>query len=397
MADSLPLALALPLAVLSFLLWIGLLGFRGGFWRADQRLDHAPPDLNHWPGVVAVIPARNEAATIGRTVDSLLNQDYPGRVSVIIVDDNSDDDTFCAAGAGKAAGSSERLRVIQGRPLPPGWSGKLWAVQQGLEAAAEADAEAPYVLLTDADIAHDPESLRRLAAKAEMENLDLVSLMVRLRAKSFWERLLIPAFVFFFQKLYPFPWVNDPSRPTAAAAGGCMLVRRAALEKIGGIEAIHDRLIDDCALAAAIKRQGLIWLGLTAKVESLRPYDGLGEIWRMIARTAYEQLGNAFPALVGTVIGMAVLYLIPPLAGMALLGGDPRIVMVGLVTWWGLMGMAYWPMLRLYGLPMGWGVLLPVAALLFTLMTVSSAIRHWQGRGGAWKGRIYGSGTVPHG
>ncbi len=393
MTDLVPLALT----ALSFALWIGLLGFRGGFWRADQRLDHTPPDLDTWPGIVAVIPARNEAATIGHTVDSLLNQNYPGRVSVIAVDDNSDDGTFHAAGAGKAPGSPERLRVIQGRPLPPGWSGKLWAVKQGLEAVMEADAEAPYVLLTDADIVHDPESLRRLAAKAETENLDLVSLMVLLRSESFWERLLIPAFVFFFQKLYPFPWVNDRSHPTAAAAGGCMLVRRAALEKIGGIEAIHDRLIDDCALASEIKRHGPIWLGLTARVKSLRRYETLSHIWRMVARTAYQQLGNSFPVLVGTVIGMAVLYLVPPLAGMALLGGDPGVVVIGLVTWWGLMQMACWPMLRLYGLPMGWGVLLPVSALLFTLMTVSSAIRHWQGRGGAWKGRHYGAGTVPHG
>ena len=198
-------------------------------------------------------------------------------------------------------------------------------------------------------------------AKAEGDNLDLVSLMVRLRTETFWERLLIPAFVFFFQMLFPFPWVNDPFRRTAAA----------------------------------IKQNGPIWLGLTAKVESLRPYDGLGEIWRMVARTAYEQLGNSPLLLAGAVLGMTVLYLVPPLA--AFLGGDPWIVGAGVVTWWGLMEMAYGPTLRLYGMPLVWGLLLPVSAFLFTLMTVASAIRHWQGRSGGWKGRTYGPGTVPNG
>lgn len=385
---------AMAVTGLSLALWVGLLAFRGGFWRADQRLPDRPPDRPQWPGVVIVIPARNEAPTIGRTVASLLDQDYPGRVSIVVVDDNSDDGTFHAAGAGHAAGASERLLVIQGRPLQPGWSGKLWAVKQGLVAARDIDGDAPYVLLTDADILHDRQSLLRLVAKAEGDNLDLVSLMVRLRTETFWERLLIPAFVFFFQMLFPFSWVNDPSRGTAAAAGGCLLVRRPALEKAGGVDAIRGRLIDDCALAEAIKQNGPIWLGLTAKVESLRPYDGLGEIWRMVTRTAYEQLGNSPLLLAGAVLGMTVLYLVPPLA--AFLGGDPWIVGAGVVTWWGLMEMAYGPTLRLYGMPLAWGLLLPVSAFLFTLMTVASAIRHWQGRGGNWKGRTYGPGTVPN-
>lgn len=408
MVDLAALASLASLAVtgLSLALWVGLLAFRGGFWRADQRLPDRPPnhlpgrppDQPEWPGVVIVIPARNEAPTIGRAVASLLDQDYPGRVSVVVVDDNSDDGTFYAAGAGQAATqgteTSGRLTVISGEPLAPGWSGKLWAVKQGLVAARDIDGDAPYVLLTDADILHDRQSLLRLVAKAEGDNLDLVSLMVRLRAETFWERLLIPAFVFFFQKLFPFPWVNDPSRGTAAAAGGCLLVRRPALEKMGGVDAIRGRLIDDCALAEAIKKNGPIWLGLTAKVESLRSYDGLGEIWRMVTRTAYEQLGNSPLLLAGAVLGMTVLYLVPPLA--AFLGGDPWIVGAAVVTWWGLMEMAYGPTLRLYGMPLVWGLLLPVSAFLFTLMTVASAIRHWQGRGRGWKGRTYGPGTVPN-
>ncbi len=379
----------LILALISLLFWVGILTLRGGFWRADQRLADPAPSLSQWPGVVCVIPARNEAPTIGGTVKSLLDQDYPGSVSVIVVDDNSGDGT---AEAAKAAGT-ERLTVVAGMPLADGWSGKLWAVKQGLDAAGEIDGEAPYVLLTDADITHDAESLRRLVAKAEGQggdgSLDLVSLMVRLRCESRWERLLMPAFIFFFQKLYPFAWVNDPARAVAAAAGGCMLVRRSALRHAGGVEAIRGRLIDDCALAALIKSHGPIWLGLTAKVRSERAYGALSEIWDMVARTAFEQLGNSALALAGTVLAMGVAYLAPPLAAVGLLGGGGAAAVAGVLTWWGLMGIAYRPTLTLYGLSRAWSLLLPVAALLFTMMTVSSAIRHWRGRGGAWKGRHY--------
>ena len=382
----------LVLTGLSFVLWIYLLGFRGGFWRADQRLDETPSELAAWPAVVAVIPARNEAQTIAKTVNSLLAQNYPGGLSVIVVDDNSDDGTGEAARIVDARGA--RLTVIKGTPLEEGWSGKLWAVHQGLQTAKETAPGAAYVLLTDADIIHDPESLKRLVAKAEEETLGLVSLMVRLRCQGFWEKWLIPVFIFFFQKLYPFPWVNDPHHPLAAAAGGCMLVRRATLDAIGGVEAIRGRLIDDCALAAEIKKQSPIWLGLTEKVTSDRAYDHLSEIWRMVSRSAFEQLDHSFFALAGTIIGMAVLYLVPPLAGLALLGGSTKVVALGLATWWGLMAMAYRPTLRLYGMQPTWAVLLPLAALLFTAMTVSSAIDHWRGRGSAWKGRQYVTGST---
>ena len=362
-------------AALSLIVWLVLVFFRGGFWRADQRLDPDTPEPGAWPAVVAVIPARNEAASIGRAVGSLLGQDYPGEFSVIVVDDDSDDGTAAAAGV------SDRLSVVSGKPLPSGWTGKLWAVHQGLEHTGDA----AFVLLTDADIEHPPQSLRRLVAKAEEGDLDLVSLMVRLRCETAWERLLIPAFVFFFQKLFPFPRVNDPDRPEAAAAGGCMLVRRAALERAGGIEAIRDRLIDDCALAAAIKPGGPIWLGLSGDVRSLRSYQRLGQIWTMVARTAYEQLRRSPLALAGTVIGMAVIYLVPPLA---VVGGDVVARACGLAAWL-LMAAAYRPTLRLYGLPPWHGLLLPVAAFFYSLMTIDSARRHWRGQGGAWKGRSY--------
>ena len=366
-------------ALVSLIAWIGLLLFRGGFWRADQRLGPAAAEPADWPCVAVVIPARNEAETIGRTVASLVEQDYPGEFIVIVVDDNSDD------GTAAAAGTADRLSVIAGRPLEAGWSGKLWAVQQGLEHAAGALPDAAYVLMTDADIIHPPHSLRRLVGKAEAGRLDLVSLMVRLRCATFWERLLIPAFVFFFQKLFPFPWVNDARRSIAAAAGGCLMVRRAALDRAGGIEPIRHRLIDDCALAARIKPGGPIWLGLGEDVHSLRSYDRLGGIWRMVARSAFEQLRHSPAALFGTVAAMAVIYVVPPLAVVA---GDPIAAGCGFVAWL-LMAVACRPTLSLYGLSAWRGLLLPVAALLYTLMTVDSARRHWQGRGGMWKGRSY--------
>jgi len=381
----------LALAAAPVAIWIGLIRFRGGFWRADQFLPEGSAELARWPGVVAVIPARNEAATIGDTVSSLLAQDYPGGLDVIVIDDSSDD------GTAQAAGKAGRLTVIAGKPLQSGWTGKLWAVKQGLEAADKMHGDAPFILLTDADILHDPGSVRRLVAKAERDGLDLVSLMVLLRCRGFWERLLIPAFVFFFQKLYPFPWVNDPKRPMAAAAGGCMLARRQALREIGGIEAIQDRLIDDCALAAAIKKRGAIWLGLTDKVESRRPYETLGEVWTMVSRTAFEQLGHSLPALTGACLAMIVTYMVPPLAAVGVLGGGWAGVGFGLVAWAGLMPLAFGPTLRLYRLPAAWALTLPLAAFLYTLMTVTSAVRHWRGEGGAWKGRHYGQAPAADG
>ena len=381
MADLLHIFAAVPVAI-----WLGLLFLRGGFWRSDQWLDGDSALPDPWPSVVAVVPARDEAPTVGRAVASLLAQEYPGPLSVVVVDDASRDGTADAARA--SAAGDERLTVVAGGPLPKGWMGKPWAMQQGLKAAVPG---AAFVLFTDADIEYESLMLRRLVAKAEGERLNLVSLMALLRCRSPWERLLVPAFVFFFQKLYPFPQVNDPSRHPAAAAGGCMLARRQALDHAGGLEAIHDRLIDDCALAALLKNHGPIWIGLTRRVHSLRPYYRLGELWMTVTRTAFEQLGHSWIVLVATILAMGVIYLVPPLAVLSgLESGDLWLVGLGLAAWL-VMGVAYRPTLDLYGRPGASALFLPLSALMFTLMTIDSARRHLQGRGGAWKGRHYGA------
>jgi len=367
------------IAIASLAAWLWLLFRRGDFWKASVVLDDIAEEPENrprvWPHVVAVIPARDEARTIGRTVASLLTQDFAGKLSVIVVDDASSDGTAEAAGADTvAAGDDKRLRVISGEPLPRGWTGKLWAVEQGLRAAGDA----PYVLLTDADIEHDPGSVRRLVCKAEAGGFDLVSLMVRLNCESFWERLLIPAFVFFFQMLYPFSWVNDRARPAAAAAGGCMLVRAQALDDAGGMAAISGRVIDDCALASLLKPRGPIWLGLTRSVVSLRQYEGLDDIWRMVTRTAYAQLGHSPVFLAVAVAGMLLVYGAPPVLFVFTDGMAAKFSAAA----WASMVVAYQPMLSFYKRPPWEGLTLPLAGLLYTMMTVSSALH-----GGSWKGR----------
>ena len=318
-------------------------------------------------------------------MQSILKQDYPGTLSVVVVDDGSRDGTAAAA----REVDDGRLTVVDGAPLARGWTGKLWAVDQGLGEVRRTADDADFVLLTDADIVHHPNVLRRLVAKAEDEKLDLVSLLVHLRCQSPWERLLIPAFVFFFQKLFPFRRVNDRDRPEAAAAGGCMLVRWSMLDRVGGVASIRDRLIDDCALAERIKAGGAIWLGLGDGIHSLRRYDRLADIWEMVARTAYTQLRYSALALAGTIIGMTLIYLVPVGASVfGAMSGDMPAFYAGLVAWL-IMGTAYEPTLRLYGQPQWAALSLPIAGFLYTLMTVDSARRHWVGRGGAWKGRTY--------
>ena len=316
--------IVLRLMLLSFIIWLGLVCFWGQFWRVDQQLEVTETQLQSLPVVCAVVPARNEAELLPTTLRSLLLQDYPGSLNVFLVDDRSTDRTAnFAEGVAHAVDKPQQLHIISGVSLPPGWSGKLWAVEQGIKSASKFAPD--YFLLTDADIEHDPGNLRRLVAKAVQEDLDLVSVMVRLRCESFWEKLLIPAFVFFFQKLYPFRWVNNPNNPTAAAAGGSILIAREALERIGGIQVIRQALIDDCALAQAVKRgtrekfsqspipsQGRIWLGLSTLTSSLRPYDSLATIWDMVARTAYTQLNYSPLLLLGTLVGMPLIYLAPP-------------------------------------------------------------------------------------
>jgi len=337
-----------------------------------------------WPAVTAVVPARNEADVIAHAVGSLLQQDYPGRFDVVLVDDNSDDGTGThALATAQAAGEQARLSVLTGRPLPRGWTGKLWALSQGVEAAGRG--EPAYFWLSDADIVYAPDTLRSMVTRAEAQQLAAVSLMARLRCESFAERMLIPAFIFFFQMLYPFGWVNRAGSATAAAAGGCVLVRRDALAGIGGITAIRDALIDDCTLAAHLKRKGgRIWLGLTNRARSIRIYDRFGDIRHMVARSAYAQLGYSPWLLLGTILGMALVYVAPP--AIALFGPAPaRYVAAGA---WIAMALAFVPTLRFYKLSWAWGPFLPVIAACYMGFTCDSAVQHMAGRGGLWKGRV---------
>lgn len=380
------------LSLLSFTIWLVLLLVWGQFWRSDQRLPKTTAALEVWPDVCAIVPARNEADVLPRSLRSLLTQDYPGQFRIILVDDQSTDGTAAVAQQIAAEVENESaLQILSTELLPVGWAGKLWAMQQGVEYLQQ-QGSPPYLLFTDADIEHPPDSVRALVAKAEQEERDLVSLMVMLRCDSVWERLLIPAFVFFFQKLYPFPWVNNPHQKMAAAAGGCILVRSQALIRAGGLPVIRDALIDDCSLAAAIKSSGNpgnIWLGLTTTIVSLRPYTTLGSIWNMVARTAYTQLHYSPLLLAGSVIGMGLVYMIPPVSLVyGLITGIQGIAIIGACTWL-LMAVAYFPTIRLYRLTPLWALTLPLIALLYTLMTLDSARRHWQGQGGAWKGRVY--------
>jgi hopene-associated glycosyltransferase HpnB len=371
------------LAAASLAVWVYLVFARGGFWLGRERDDAAivPPAVP--PSVAIVVPARNEADGIAQSVASLLTQDYPG-LSLIVVDDDSQDGTAAIAQrAATACGAPDRLTVLAGRSLPARWTGKLWALKQGIAAAEEKFAP-KYLMLTDADIVHARDTLSWLVAHSEQHNLMLNSLTARWRCENFAERVHIPAFIYFFEMLYPFAWVNRPDHRTAGAAGGCMLLRTDALRAAGGIEVIRDALIDDCALAAAMKKQGPIWLGLTDRVQSIRPYASWGDIRRMVARSAYAQLRYSPLLLAGTIFGMALTYLAPPL--FALLGSG-MAQLFGLAAW-ALMAISFQPTLRLYRLSPLWGVALPAISFLFMLYTLDSAYQYAAGKGGSWKGRV---------
>ena len=378
--------LVLAAASLSLAAWIYLLVFRGAFWRSDQFLPAAATQAAYpWPDVAVVIPARNEADSIADAITAHLAQDYPGNYRIYLVDDQSTDATRRLAV--EAAAGDPALQIIEGSPPAEGWTGKLWAVSQGLDAIEDQYGQAKYVLFTDADIRHSADTVTNLVTKAEAENLVLVSQMVMLRCQSICEQLLIPAFVFYFQMLYPFRWVNDPKRKIAAAAGGCMLVRRAKLIKAGGIEKIRGRIIDDCATARLLKPHGPVWLGLTRTSLSLRAYDRLSDIWSMVTRTAFVQLSHSVPALIGTVAAMIIIYLAPPFS--VLLGAainSPALLGVGLASWV-LMSISYLPAQALYRQPAWASVFMPIAALLYTLMTIDSARKFLTGKPPAWRNR----------
>jgi hopene-associated glycosyltransferase HpnB len=369
-------------ASIALAVWLYLLLARGAFWRCSERDDWEVEELPAWPRVAAVVPARNEADCVGDSIGSLLAQDYRGGWTVILVDDDSNDGT--AEIARRAANAAARLRVVRSRGLPAGWTGKLWAAKQGIEAAMALPQPPDYLLLTDADIVHAPASVSRLVAYAEAKHLVLTSLMVKLHCESFAERAAIPAFIFFFQMLYPFSCVNRPHSAVAAAAGGCMLVRFDALRKAGGIEVVRAALIDDCALAKALKAHGPIWLGLTERVRSVRRYPALADIRHMVARSAYAQLRYSPLLLLATMAGMALTYLVPPLVAM-FGSGAARWIGVGA---WALMFVAFQPTLRFYRLSPLWGLALPVIALQYMLFTLDSAHQYVRGQGGSWKGRV---------
>ncbi len=378
-------SVALILAGLTLLIWIVLTFFRGAFWQLhtfdDDIAPHPAPAV--WPRVVCVMPARNEAETIARVVASLAKQEYAGELRIVIVDDHSEDATAdLARTAAEEAGAADRVRIVRAEELQSGWTGKLWALQQGV-ASCERDAP-EYFWFTDADIVHAPDTLARLVSRAEQQRLKLVSLMVLLQAKSFAERLLIPPFLYFFLKLYPPRWIANAKARTAGAAGGCILLRRTALERIGGFAAIHGEVIDDCALARAIKGSGdAIWMGLTRKSVSLRAYQTFGEIRDLIARTAFTQLRYSSLLLLGTLAGMLLTYIAPVVLAFH---PQPMVWQLGLATWL-LMAVTYLPTAQFYGLSPLWAPFLPVAAAFYSYATWLSAVRYWLGRGGQWKGR----------
>jgi hopene-associated glycosyltransferase HpnB len=364
---------------LPLLIWLYLLLGHRFFWLLRERDTSPVPEPERWPSVVAVVPARNEEEVIEKNLTSLLAQEYPGNLRVILVDDQSEDRTSEIA---QAIGDS-RLTVLKGAQRPAGWTGKLWTMRQGVAAAGAPE----FFWFTDADIAHSSDNLQQLVARAETGKKSLVSLMARLHCRSTAEHFLIPAFVFFFDMLFPFGAVNDPKSKVAAAAGGCMLARRTALEAAGGLETIRGNIIDDCALARVMKKQGPIWLGLTDRAVSLRPYPHLADIRKMVARSAFAQLDYSPILLVGTLIGLFIVYIAPVLGALFAM----YYVQLAAYLAWAIMAVMFTPMLRFYRLSPLWGVLLPLIGAFYAFFTLDSALQHWAGKGGMWKGRTQAS------
>jgi len=383
----------LVMAALALGAWVYLLAARGGFWRTAQHdgMLQPAPETTAWPRVAVVIPARDEADVIGTNVRSLLAQDYPGAFSLIVVDDHSADNTVAAVEGAAAMAPPGRLTLLAAPGLPEGWTGKLWALDHGIRYAEALAEPAEFLLLTDADIRHAPDTLTSLVGRALRDRLALASLMARLNCESFAERALIPAFIFFFRMLYPFAWVNSVQHATAAAAGGCMLVHRQSLRMAGGMASIRGELIDDCALARLLKKEGPIWIGLTERVRSTRAYRSFGEIQRMITRCAYTQLRCSPAWLAVTSAAMLVVFVAPP---VIVLSGDSAARFLAALAWIG-MACAFVPTLRLYRISPWWGIALPAIAATYLLLTLESAWLHLRGRGGEWKGRIRGRDLRP--
>jgi hopene-associated glycosyltransferase HpnB len=375
------------LAVICVVVWLYLLAGRGSFWLCGIRDTSRMPDLQQWPSVVAIVPARNESDYIAASVGSLLRQEYRGAFSIIVVDDDSSDATAERALQAAASVPGRGVTIVNSKGLPAGWTGKLWAVKQGIAAAEKWRPD--YILLTDADIEHAPDTLAWLVKQASAGQLVLTSLMAKLRCQSFAERTHVPAFIYFFQMLFPFSWVCRPGSSTAAAAGGCMLVRGDALASIGGIESIRNALIDDCSLAERLKKVGPIWLGLTDRAHSIRPYDTLTDVKRMISRSAYAQLRYSPLLLTTTIASMTLTFIIPPLLAI-FANAMPRLL--GLIVWLA-MGLSFMPTLRFYRLSRLWSFALPAIALLYLYYTLGSAYLFVRGRGGQWKGRVHADAT----
>ena len=377
------------LSLLTFVIWLVIFFLWGQFWRVwEFDADRARfPSRDRWPTVAAVVPARNEAETIGAVLRGLAAQDYSGEFSIVIVDDHSRDGTAeIARRTAEEAGVASRTIIVRASELQPGWTGKLWSLNLGANVAADMTPE--FLWFTDADIMHSTDTLRNLVSNAESGKLDLTSLMVLLKAESFVERLLIPPFVYFFLMLYPPRWIADSKSKTAGAAGGCILLRRSSLERAGGLAAIRGEVIDDCALARIVKKSGgKIWMGLTRSSRSLRAYTTSSEIRDVIARTAFTQLRYSALNLLGTLLGLGVTFLVP----FVLTFSSNIHVWPFALAAWCLMTASFLPAVTLYRLSPVWAPLLPFSALFYAFATCLSAVRYWLGRGGQWKGRAQAS------